>query len=160
MNTEIKGLTVFPTTKTGIKSYAEAALNEILDGYVNPLEIKVRLTAMKAVIDEIEKSEEYKDAVLAEAQRYHKDELMNLYDANICIKENGVKYDYSGCNHPQYNSITEEIERLTARRKSFEKYLQTVDGETDYINPETGEICKIYPPLRTSTTGIAITINK
>ena len=82
MNTEIKGLTGFPTTKTGIKSYAEAALNEILDGYVNPLEIKVRLTAMKAVIDEIEKSEEYKDAVLAEAQRYHKDELMNLYDGS------------------------------------------------------------------------------
>lgn len=160
MNTQIKGLTEFPTTKTGIKNYAEAALNEILDGYVNPLEIKVRLTAMKAVIDEIEKSEEYKDAVLAEAQRYHKDELMNLYDANICIKEVGVIYDYSGCNHPQYNSITEEIERLTARRKSFEKYLQTVEWETDYINPETGEICKIHPPLRTSTTSVSITINK
>ena len=160
MNTEIKGLTGFPTTKTGIKSYAEAALNEILDGFVNPLEIKVRLTAMKAVIDEIEKSEEYKSAILAEAGKYQKDELKDLYNASIQIKEQGVKYEYTACNHPQYNALTAKIEALTAKRKSFEKYLQTVDCETEYIYPKTGEICLINPPVKTSTTGITITINK
>ena len=160
MTTELKGLSGFPTTKTGIKQYAETALNEILDGLVNPLEIKVRLSAMKAVIEEIEKSEEYKTAVLSEAEKYHKEELKDLYNSYVQIKEVGTKYDYSDCNHPQYNIVSEEIEKLTAKRKSLEKYLQSLTEEEEYINPKTGEICTIHPPSKTSTTSVVITINK
>ena len=160
MTTEIKGLTGFPSTKTGIKLYAENALNDILDGFVNPLEVKVKLSAMKAVIEEIEKSDEFREAVLKETEKYHKEELKDLYNATIQIKETGIRYDYTSCNHPQYNRITEEIEKLNVRKKSLEKYLQTVTDETDYIDPETGEMIKIYPTDKTSTTSVAITINK
>ena len=160
MTAVIKGLSGFPTTKNGIRLYAEKAINEVLDGYVNPLEIKVRLSAMKAIIDEIEKSEEYKQAVLSEAEKYHKEELRDLYNSCVQIKEVGTKYDYSACNHPQYNSISVKIEKLTSKRKSFEKYLQSLTNEEEYIDPKTGEICTIYPPSKTSTTSVVITINK
>ena len=76
------------------------------------------------------------------------------------IKEVGTKYDYSDCNHPQYNIVSEEIEKLTAKRKSLEKYLQSLTEEEEYINPKTGEICTIYPPSKTSTPSVVITINK
>ena len=109
MKAELVGITTFPTTKSGIKLYAENALNDILDGYINPLEAKVKLSAMKSVIEAIEKSEEFRNAVINEAEKYHKEELKDLYNSSIQIKETGVKWDYSNCNHPQYDRLMVDI---------------------------------------------------
>ena len=160
MTDEITGLTGFPSTKTVIKMYAENAINDILWGNVNPLEVKVKLSAMKSIIEEIEKSDEYRDAVLKEAEKYHKEELKDLFNSFIQVKETGVKYDYLSCNYPKYTRIQSKIDELTTERKSIETYLKTITKETEYIDPETGEMVIIIPPSKTSTTSVTITINK
>lgn len=156
---QLISLSQFPQTKGEIKSFADSLIEAALSGDNNPLLINVQLSAVEQVIEQVKKNHEFKEAVLNEACKYGT-KTFDAYNAQVQVKETGVKNDYSMCNHPQYDAICAEIERLTAKKKAFEKYLQTVSDATDFINPETGEICKIYPPLRTSTTAVAITLNK
>ena len=108
----------------------------------------------------MKKNEDFKYAVLTEAAKYPKDQLSDLYNASIQIKEAGVKYDYLACGHSEYEMICSQIESLTERKKSFEKYLQTIKEETTYIDPISGEMINLQPAPKTSSTTVAITINK
>lgn len=151
---------LFPETKSEIKSFAEKMIESVLDGYTDPLKVKVQLAAMKKTIEEIESSEEFKDCVMNAANKYHKEELKNIHNANIQIKETGVKYDYSQCGMPEYESIVSDIATLTERKKALEKRLQTVTMPEEYVCPMTSEMVTLMPPSKTSTTAIVITINK
>lgn len=151
---------LFPETKSEIKSFADKMIESVLDGYIDPLKVKVQLAAMKKTIEEIESSEEFKDCVMNAANKYHKDELKNIHNANIQIKETGVKYDYSQCGMPEYYLVCEELLQLTERKKALENRLKTVTKEEDYICPITSEMVKLMPPSKTSTTTVTITINK
>lgn len=151
---------LFPETKSEIKSFAEKMINSVLDGYTDPLKVKVQLTAMKKTIEEIEASEDFKNAVLNEAAKYHKEELKNIHNANIQTKEVGVKYDFSQCGMPEYDIICSDIDRLNERKKVLESRLKTVVAGEQYIDPITSEMVELYPPSKTSTTSLVITINK
>lgn len=151
---------LFPETKSEIKLFADKMIESVLDGYTDPLKVKVQLAAMKKTIEEIESSEDFKTAVLNEAERYHKDELKNIHNANVQIKETGVKYDYSQCGMPEYESIVSDIATLTERKKALEKRLQTITTPEEYVCPMTSEMVTLMPPSKTSTTTIVITINK
>ncbi len=151
---------LFPETKSEIKVFASKMIESVLSGYESPLKVKVQLSAMKKTIDEIESSEEFKNAVLNETEKYHPTELKDLYNSNIQIKETGVKYDYLACGMPEYERICNEIEKLSQRKKELEKRLQTITKEEEFIDPESGEIILLQPALKTSTTSVVITINK
>lgn len=151
---------LFPETKSEIKSFADKMIESVLSGYVDPLRVKVQLAAMKKTIEEIESSQEFKDCTMNEAAKYHKEELKNLFNANVQIKETGVKYDYLGCGMPEYEAVIYEIESLTERKKALETRLKTIVKEEEYISPLTGECVTLIAPTKTSTTNLVITINK
>ena len=151
---------LFPETKEQIKTFADKMIESVLSGYTDPLKVKIQLSAMKKTIEEIELNEQFKDCILNEAAKYHKDELKNIHNANVQIKEIGVKYDYSQCGMPEYESIISDIATLTERKKALEKRLQTITQTEEYVCPITGEIVTLTPPSKTSTTSIVITINK
>ena len=152
-------LSQFPQTKRDIQEFAAKLVESVVDGDMSPLLIQVQLSAFENVIAEVKKNKDFKEAALNEAMRYGV-RSFEAFNANIQVKETGVKYDYSLCCHPQYEKICSDIEFLTEKKKSFEKYLQTLSEPTDFIDPESGEMCKIHPPVKTSTTAVAITINK
>ena len=53
---EVLGLVAsFPTTKGEIKLFANKMVENVLDGFSNPLKVKVQLSAMKQTLEEIEK---------------------------------------------------------------------------------------------------------
>lgn len=161
MESNVSGLVaLFPQTKSEIKLFAENMVESVLNGYNDPLKVKVQIAAMQKTLEEIEKNEEFKAAVMATAMHYQPSELKNLFNSTITIKEAGVKYDYLACKHAEYERICSEIDNLTTRKKSFEKYLQTIQEETLYIDPMTGEEITLIPAPKSSTTTIAITINK
>ena len=151
---------LFPETKSEIKSFAEKMIASVLDGYNDPLKVKVQLAAMKKTIEEIESREEFKTAVMNEAEKFHKQELANIHNAKIEIKETGVKYDYLACGMPEYEALISEIATLTERKKALETRLKTITKEEEHISPLTGEIVTLVPAVKTSTTSIVITINK
>ena len=145
---------LFPETKSQIKTFAEQMISSVLDGYTDPLKVKVQLAAMKKTIEEIESSEDFKSAVMSEAEKYHKQELQNLYNSKIEIKETGTKYDYAGAGYDEYNFLMSDKKLLDERIKQIEN-----DMKEGRINQLTGEIV-IPKATKTSTTGIFVTINK
>jgi hypothetical protein len=74
--------------------------------------------------------------------------------------ETDVKFDYSVCNHPQWQRLIKEEKEIAEKRKNIENYLQGLRDKEEYIDPDTGEICDIYPPEKTSTRTIKITMNE
>lgn len=73
--------------------------------------------------------------------------------------ETGVVYDFS--NDPVWVEISEEEKKITELRKRREDFLKKIDPVKGYIidvDEDTGEMRKIYAPLKTSTTSIKITI--
>ena len=152
-------LSQFPQTKSEIQSFASNLVQSVINGDMSPLLIQVQLSAFENVIGDVKKNAAFKEAALNEAMRYGT-KSFEAFNANVQVKEVGVKYDYSLCCHPQYEKICSEIEWLTEKKKSFEKYLQSLSEPIDFIDPESGEMCKILPPVKTSTTAVTITINK
>ena len=160
MNTVTSIVSVFPETKTEIKSFSEQLIKSVIDGNADPLRAKVQLSAMKKVIETVEKDSAFNTAVLNEASKYHKEELQNIHNSSIQVKETCVKYDYSECGCHEYDRLCTEIENLTARKKGFEKMLQTIPEGFMYTDTETGEISELNKPTKTSTTSVVVTINK
>lgn len=151
---------LFPETKAQIKTFAEKMIESVLDGYTDPLKVKVQLSAMKKTIEEIEDNEDFKACILSAAEKYHKLELANMHNAKIEIKEVATKYDYLACGMPEYELVCSEIEELNKRKKALETRLKTITKEEDFACPITGEIVKLIPPSKKSTTSVVITINK
>ena len=145
---------LFPETKSEIKSFAEQMISSVLYGYTDPLKVKVQLAAMKKTIEEIEGSQDFKNCVMNEAEKYHKLELANLYNSKIEIKETGTKYDYEGAGCEEYNVLIAQKKELDERVKQLEN-----DMKAGRINQVTGEIV-IPKATKTSTTAIFVTINR
>ena len=151
---------MFPQTKSEIKQFADSMIANVLEGLVDPLKTKVQLSALKKAIEEIESNEQFKDCILNEAQKYHKEELKDIHNAKIEIKETGVKYDYLACGMPEYELVCNEIETLTQRKKALETRLKTIINEEQYVCTLTGEEVFLKPAAKSSTTTVVITINK
>lgn len=153
-------LTLFPETKSQQKSFVDRLVETVLDGDVDPLRVEAQMCNIEQVVKTYRKDERVKGILLQEAERYHKDELNNLYNSKFEIKEVGVKYDYSVCGHPLWDALEEEIKQLTERKKNLEKELQLKRESFIYTDIETAEQTEVFPPERTSTTSVVVTINK
>lgn len=146
-------LTLFQTTKAERHTFASELVEQVKDGHLNPLQVQLQLKSMEDLINAIKENTEFKALVLGEAEKHGKRfEYMN---SKIEIKEARPKYDYSVCFDSEYNQMEAELETLKIKMKERAKFLQTIP-HAGVANPETGEM--IYPPIKTSTTTIAVTL--
>ena len=77
------------------------------------------------------------------------------YGAEIQIKEMGTKYDFSGCNDSLLDGLYVDMEMLKTKIKTRESMLKSISEDSPAVSME-GEI--LNPPLKTSKTGISITL--
>lgn len=73
-------------------------------------------------------------------------------------KETAVKYDFSNVDF--WNQLKQEEEVHTNTRKEFESFLKTIKKPTEIADPETGEMIKVAPPIKSSKTTVEITLSK
>lgn len=73
----------------------------------------------------------------------------------ITSMEGGVKYDFSKTNDHIYSSLLSLKKKAEADLKEREKFLKTIpyDGAS-LIDEDSGEIVKIYPPIKSSITTV------
>lgn len=146
-------ITIMPETKGEIELFKSKVITELESGMYDPLEIAIRFKAMEQLLKEIQSDKTFKELSVGEAEKYGKSTTVK--GAKIEIAELGVKYDYSGCGDSQLNQLESEIKRLTEQKKARENWLKSLSGE---MPNEDGEVCS--PPVKTSTTGIKITLAK
>lgn len=153
--TPVAALRLLATTQTEIDRFSDGLIQSVKEGESNPLEILIMLRAFekvsKRVLSEIDEN------YLKEADKYP-EKKFELFGATIEKAEVGTKYDYAVCDDTIYERL--EVEFETAKRKLDERkeFLKVLKAPMPVIDDVTGECVTIKPPLKTSTTGLKVSI--
>ncbi len=152
-----ENMAAFAVSKANREELAIQIVEAMDAGELNPLDIHYQVKAMEDFIKVLTGNTRYKDYVLTEGMKHGKSFEFN--GSKMEIKETGVKYDYSNCGDQEWSAIEVEINRRKELQKEREKFLKSVPAEgIEIVSNETGEVIKVYPPSKTSTTSIAVTL--
>lgn len=146
-------------SKVAIDTLAKTIINPVLEG---DLDIIKAIATIRGVQDALDKAAEtLKPLVIDELQKkYSAKEKIISFGTEFTLKEVGVKYDYSNCGDFVLNDLTKQVEELNEKIKDRQKFLKSIKEVEIIINKETGEVCEIRPPQKTSSTSYVITFAK
>lgn len=160
MENEISIFRQIPYSKQEQSDWAQRAVASVLDGELNPLDTVVKVSALSEALTLFLKDKGLKEAVIDEIEKYDKRERIVRYGATVQKKEVGTRYDFSACGDPQLDELNRQLDELQTRIKDREKYLKALSAPKTELDEETGEVYKVSPPARTSTTTYVITFKK
>jgi hypothetical protein len=141
MNQEIKLINSFPQSIAERKIFIQKVVDEILDGFLNPLDCELALKNLEDTISLIRKNEQVKEALMSEANKYGK--KFDFKNAEITISSK-TTFDYSGDS--TWTMLKEQL-------KDREEKLK-IARDHKIIDEETGEI--IMPPSQKMTEFLII----
>jgi hypothetical protein len=151
-------LALFETNKEERQSFALSVISEIESGNIDPLKVHLQVKCMEDIIKLLNSNTIYKSSVLESAQKYGQ-KSFDYMNSKIEIKETGVKYDYSQCGDVILDKLNWQAENLAKDIKARETILKAVSEKGMIMtDTETGESFTVYPPSKSSTTSIAVTL--
>jgi len=152
-----ENMAAFAVSKANREELAIQIVEAIDAGELNPLDIHYQVKAMEDFIKMLTANSRYKDALLTEGMKHGKSFQFN--GSKMEIKETGVKYNYSKCGDPNWQLLEDQITELKDKQKAVEAHLKVLPDEgMEVVNAESGEVIKMYPPVKISTTSIAVTL--
>lgn len=128
---------------------AEKIVSDVLNGILNPLDVHIFTKSIENTIKMIQTA--LTREVLDEASKYGEKTFVHR-GCEVNIRELGVKYDFTNCNDDKWTDLMAEMELLKAEIKARETFLKAIKQPTEV----DGKL--ISPPIKSSTTGIAVTI--
>jgi len=143
-----------PETKEQVKKYASLIRESVLNGEVDTLTFAEQVVALEQLFKTLKSDHLIKDAILEEAEKYNQ-KSFERENAKFQIKEVGVKYDFSGCNDFELETINDALAELTAKKKARELFLKSIVPGSE-VYGEDG--LQLNPPVKTSTTQVVITL--
>jgi len=145
-------------TKTQIKIVADNMVSNIMENG-NVIEVADTISKMELFIKELKGNSNYIGFLCDEVSKYGKS-YTTASGTKLELAEVGVKYDYSKCQDAIWNELQNSLESIQALVKNRETFLKAVPIHgLDIIN-EDGEVLKIYPPSKSSTSSVKCTIQK
>ncbi len=151
-------LKLFQTTKAEREAFVSELIETINNGLVNPLEIHLQIKCMEDVVKLTTGNTVYKKLVTETAETYG-EKTFQFHNAKMEIKETGVKYDFSQCADPVLVSLYQRQAEIDKAVKDREAMLKTVSQKGMIITDEaTGETFTVYPPSKSSSTSLAVTL--
>jgi hypothetical protein len=137
-----------------ISSVADQVAANVEDGYSSALELLIGCRSIQKTIDAI--IERIEQKALEEAQLEAK--RFTRHGATIEVRELGTKYNFDNCNDPILERLATNRKFAADAEKDRQALLKTLRGKTEMLDTETGEIINALPPIKTSKTGIVITL--
>lgn len=145
------------TTKEERTQVVREIFQELLEGRINAMELHIRMKCIEEVVKQLTSMPAYKAIILEDAEKHGKS--FQYHNAKVDIREVGVKYDYSGCGSSKLAELYEKQEAINYAIKEFEAYHKGLPTSgIQVLNPSTGEVETHYPPAKTSTTSVAVTL--
>ena len=145
------------TTKEERTQVVREIFQELLEGRINPMELHIRMKSIEEVVKQLTSMPAYKAIVLDDAEKHGKS--FQYHNAKVDIREVGVKYDYSGCGSGALADLYEKQDAINDAIKDLEMYhKQLPTSGIQVVIPSTGEVETHYPPAKTSTTSVAVTL--
>jgi len=148
-----------PSTKTEQQNLIAQLVDAALNGEVDLLKVHAQLENLKAVIEGYLKNPKVKELEIDEVHKYEND-TAEVHNAKFEIASVGVKYDYSLCGHKAYNRIQQNISELQGKAKQMEEMMKLNKEMWVYTDTETGETYEVYPPAKTGSLSVKITVKK
>jgi hypothetical protein len=145
------------TTKEERTQVVREIFQEVLEGRINPMELHIRMKCIEEVVKQLTSMPAYKAIVLDDAEKHGKS--FQYHNAKVDIREVGVKYDYSVCGSSELDALVDLLSETQDKIKILESYHKGLPttGLT-VVLASTGEVETHYPPAKTSTTSVAVTL--
>lgn len=153
METALSYLTVLPSTSDEIKRFTTQIINSVKEGQENPLKVLVMLRALEATAESIRTG--IGEEILTEASKYS-EKSFEAYGARIERAEVGVSYDYQTTEDREWFAFKVGEQKMADFRKSREGFLREIKKPITVIDPDTGEVYEIKPPLKKSKSGVKV----
>ena len=148
---ELLDLGTLEASKANQSIIAQTFIEKVSSGQESAISMAAKAKFITDTLKEV--SEAIKGEVVSEVSKYGKGEkIMALGGYSVSVRETGVKYDYSKCNHPRYNLVCVKIANLEKEKRALEDFLKAVKGHVEIADEDTGEMCTIYAPSKQSTT--------
>lgn len=150
-------LSLFETTKEQRSTFVADIIERLDNGEIDPIKAHLQIKAMESIVKDLNANEHYKAAVLAAAEKNGR--KFSAFNAEFAIKEMGVKYDYTYCGNTDLLLKQQQLEKLAAEIKELQDFLKKVKPEgVTVVDEETGAVNKFYPPSKSSTTSVVVTL--
>jgi hypothetical protein len=147
MNRSLKIIGEIPANKAGIELFANAIVEGLMSGDVDPLEVRAKIDAIEKIIKAVKANQQFADVVL-DAADLHPEKSFEVNGIKF-TKAESARYDYTG--DPIWRNLKHDEEMFAKERKEREAVLKALKEPTE-IN---GLLC--HPPVKTSTTGVRVT---
>ena len=145
------------TTKEERTEVVREIFQELLEGRINAMELHIRMKCIEEVVKQLTSMPAYKAIILDDAEKHGKS--FQYHNAKVDIREVGVKYDFSGCGSSALAELYERQSAINDEIKELEAYHKPIPTSgIQVLSPSTGEVETHYPPAKTSTTSVAVTL--
>jgi len=139
--------------KEGLSAMVSSYIQELAFNGGEPLNDLAICRKYIFVLEELEKA--LKDYAISELSNFDKQEA-EILGASLKVVETGVRNDYSAT--PSWVTQKEVIDLETKKLKDIEAMAKSLKGKLVVVDEETGETKEFFPPYKTSTTSIRVTI--
>lgn len=141
-------------SKVSLEGYVTDIVQHVEKGEGNPIEISAKLDFMMKICDSAKK--EIKPAVIRELEKAK--ERKDYFGYKVEVKETGTKYDYRNCGDSKWYDLQEQLQFIEDKIKDRETFLKAIKEPLMIADEETGELFKVIPPVKTSTTSPCFTL--
>ncbi len=148
-------LDLFSTSQTGIDVFSDQIIDSVKAGETNPLRVRVWIKTLETIISRLKSETNHEQ--LVEADKWS-EKTFEYAGAMITKSEHGTKYDFSNCGDPEWEKRDHSFMCAKNRLKEREDFLKALKEPLNTFDEETGETFTIKPPIKTSTSGLNVTI--
>jgi len=148
-------LSLMANTSTEIDLFSDQVIESVKNGEVDPLKVLVQMKALEKASGRITK--EIKDNCMNAADKYpgNSFEFMGNTIQKLDVH---TEYDFKACEDSEWFRLDNLITDLKSKQKVRERFLRSLGEPTTILDESSGEITKIYPPIKKTTTGLKLTI--
>ncbi len=152
---EIQLTTKDSITKADINYIANDLIQKLDDGEVSALLLLEKFKSIEKINEAVK--EKMIEIGLIELSKYP-EKSVELFNSAFTAREAGTKYDFSRVNDSKYFELLEKVENAKKELKKREDFLKAIVGHETCVNEQTSEIETIYPPIKTSSTTVIVSL--
>ena len=149
-------LSLFETTKAERSTFTINVMERIEEGTADPIRVHLQLKAMEEIVKALNTNERYKELLLDAAEKNGRKFM--AFNAEFQVKEMGQRYDFTYCGDDELLEMYTAQDRIKYLIKEREEFLKKVPVAGMQKVTETGEVVTLFPPSKTSTTTVAVSL--
>ena len=149
-------ISLFHTNKEERASFVNDVISKLESGEADSIKVHLQIKCMESIIKDLNDNKDYRSMLLVAAEKNGK--KFTAYNSEFSIKEVGTKYDYSNTGDIEYSDLEKQSAEISDKLKARQKFLQTISVAGIDIITSDGEPMHIYPPSKSSTTAVAVTL--